>query len=42
MPELPFPDRPLADEIVRLPPWRESDVPTKPMAFSDPLVHLRA
>jgi RimJ/RimL family protein N-acetyltransferase len=38
MAELPFPTPPLADEVVLLRPWRESDVPTKLIAFSDPVV----
>jgi len=29
---------PLADEVVSLRPWRESDVPAKLMAFADPIV----
>jgi RimJ/RimL family protein N-acetyltransferase len=38
MPELPLPNPPLMDELVSCRPWRESDVPAKLMAFSDPLV----
>ncbi len=38
MAELPFPAPPLADDVVLLRPWRESDVPAKLMAFSDPVV----
>jgi RimJ/RimL family protein N-acetyltransferase len=36
--ELPFPSPPLADEVVLLRPWRESDLPKMLMAFSDPVV----
>jgi RimJ/RimL family protein N-acetyltransferase len=35
---LPFPTRPLADDLVLLRPWRESDVPDGLIAFSDALV----
>lgn len=38
MAELRFPVPPLADDVVLLRPWRESDVPAKLMAFSDPVV----
>ncbi len=34
MPELPFPS--LADELVRLRPWRETDIPAQLDAFRDP------
>jgi RimJ/RimL family protein N-acetyltransferase len=37
MAELRLP--PLVDEVVRLRPWRESDVPAGLMAFADPTVH---
>jgi RimJ/RimL family protein N-acetyltransferase len=36
MVEFPLPSPPLADEVVLLRPWRESDVPTQLKAFSDP------
>jgi RimJ/RimL family protein N-acetyltransferase len=35
IPELRFPS--LADDVVRLRPWREADVPAQLLAFSDPL-----
>lgn len=35
---LPFSATPLADDVVLLRPWRETDVPAKLMAFSDPIV----
>lgn len=35
--ELPFPSPPLADDVVLLRPWRESDVPAQLKAFSDPV-----
>lgn len=38
MPELRFPDPPLADEVVLLRPWTARDVPGKIMLFADPLV----
>jgi RimJ/RimL family protein N-acetyltransferase len=38
VPELPFPDPPLADEVVALRPWRAQDVPANVMAFADPSV----
>jgi RimJ/RimL family protein N-acetyltransferase len=37
MRELPFPAQPLADSVVGLRPWRESDVPRNLMQYSDPL-----
>jgi RimJ/RimL family protein N-acetyltransferase len=36
--ELPFPAPPLADDVVLLRPWHESDVPANLMAFADPVV----
>ncbi|MBF6170542.1 GNAT family N-acetyltransferase [Nocardia blacklockiae] len=36
MSPLPFPDPPLADEVVALRPWRAADVPWRFDAFSDP------
>ena len=38
MPELRFPDPPLADEVVALRPWQTEDVPTKVMAFAHPSI----
>ena len=38
MAELSFPVPALGDEVVSLRPWRETDVPAKPMAFGDPVV----
>lgn len=38
MAELRFPTQLLTDEVVLLRPWRETDVPAKLMAFSEPLV----
>jgi RimJ/RimL family protein N-acetyltransferase len=38
MAELWFPVPPLADDVVLLRPWRESDVPGKLRAFSDPVM----
>jgi RimJ/RimL family protein N-acetyltransferase len=38
MPELSFPNPPLADEVVLLPPWTAEDVPAKVMGFADPSV----
>lgn len=38
MPELLYPHPPLADDVVRLRPWRLSDAPVKVEAFRDPLV----
>jgi RimJ/RimL family protein N-acetyltransferase len=35
--ELWFPSPPLADDVVLLRPWRESDVPAQLTAFSDPV-----
>jgi len=37
MAELPWPDPPLADEVVTLRPWRVADVPAKVAAFHDPV-----
>ena len=37
MAELPFPSPLLADDVVLLRPWRESDVPAQLEAFSDPV-----
>jgi RimJ/RimL family protein N-acetyltransferase len=37
--ELPFPAPPLSDDIVRLRPWRDSDVAAKLAVFRDPDVH---
>ena len=36
--ELPFPDPPLADDVVRLRPWRESDLAAAHQATQDPLI----
>jgi RimJ/RimL family protein N-acetyltransferase len=38
MAELPFPAPPLADEVVLLRPWRETDAPAAFLAFGDPVV----
>ncbi len=38
MVELSYPSPPLADDVVRLRPWRVSDAPAKAEAFRDPLV----
>jgi RimJ/RimL family protein N-acetyltransferase len=38
MAELRFPAPPLADDVVRLRPWREADAPATFLAFSDPVV----
>ncbi|HWF74414.1 MAG TPA: GNAT family protein [Solirubrobacteraceae bacterium] len=38
MPELRFPDPPLADEVVLLRAWSSGDVPGQVMAFADPSV----
>lgn len=38
MAELVLPTPPLADEVVLLRPWRETDVPAKLMAFGDVVV----
>lgn len=38
MPELSFPDPPLADEVVVLRRWEAEDVPGKVMGFADPSV----
>lgn len=38
MPELQFPDPPLADEVVLLRPWQAEDVPEKVMGYGDPSV----
>jgi RimJ/RimL family protein N-acetyltransferase len=38
MPELAFPDPPLADEVVALRPWREVEDRLRIMAFADPSV----
>jgi RimJ/RimL family protein N-acetyltransferase len=37
MVELRFPSPPLADEVVAVRPWRESDVPAQLRAFRDPV-----
>src|SRR5687768_1993622 len=37
MRELPFPAQPLADSVVGLRPWRESDLPSNLMQYSDPV-----
>ena len=37
MVELPFPSPPLADDVVLLRPWRETDVPAQLEAFHDPV-----
>jgi RimJ/RimL family protein N-acetyltransferase len=37
MPALAHPAPPLADDVVRLRPWRETDVPAVVAAFADPL-----
>ena len=37
MVELAFPTPPLADDVVALRPWRESDVPAQLDAFKDPV-----
>lgn len=36
MPELEFPDPPLADDVVLLRPWERADVPRNLMRFADP------
>jgi len=38
VPELPFPDPPLADDIVLLRAWSADDIPAAVMAFADPSV----
>jgi RimJ/RimL family protein N-acetyltransferase len=38
MAELAFPAPPLADQVVLLRPWRETDAPAAFVAFSDPVV----
>ncbi len=38
MAELWFPVPPLADDVVRLRPWREADVPGMVLAFGDPVM----
>ncbi len=38
MAELPFPDPPLGDDVVRLRAWSPEDVPAVVKAFADPLV----
>jgi RimJ/RimL family protein N-acetyltransferase len=38
VPELSYPDPPLADEVVLLRPWCAEDVPVNVMAFADPTV----
>lgn len=38
MAELPFPDPPLGDDVVRLRTWMLEDVPAVVKAFADPLV----
>ena len=38
MPQLRFPVPPLSDDVVLLRPWRETDVPGKVAAFSDPVM----
>src|SRR5688500_9731983 len=38
MPGLPIPTPPLADEVVRLRPWRATDLTAMFRAFSDPVV----
>ncbi|XVQ10707.1 GNAT family N-acetyltransferase [Spirillospora sp. CA-255316] len=37
MPALPFPDPPLADDVIALRPWRRPDTPLRFAGFSDPL-----
>jgi RimJ/RimL family protein N-acetyltransferase len=37
MAEIPFPPPPLADDVVLLRPWRETDLPAMLDAFSDPV-----
>ena len=37
MAEIAFPSPPLADEVVHLRPWRETDVPAMLDAFADPV-----
>jgi RimJ/RimL family protein N-acetyltransferase len=38
MPELAFPTPPLADDVVLLRPWRETDLPARLTVLGDPLV----
>ncbi len=38
MPELPWPDPPLADDVVRLRPWSDADVDAAHAATQDPLI----
>jgi RimJ/RimL family protein N-acetyltransferase len=37
MAEIPFPSPPLADDVVLLRPWRETDVPAMLDSFGDPV-----
>jgi RimJ/RimL family protein N-acetyltransferase len=37
VPEIPWPSPPLADPVVALRPWRETDIPAQLEAFADPV-----